>query len=82
MTTERDILNQIAYARKEGAKKGYEEGVMDGIEKGIEKGKAEGRATGGKERAMAIATSMKQNAIPVDVIVKCTGLGEAEVEAL
>ena len=42
MTTERDIKNQIVYARdkgmEEGLEKGREEGMAKGMEKGMEKG--------------------------------------------
>ena len=35
MTTERDIHNQIAYARDEGVEEGIEIGMEKGIEKGV-----------------------------------------------
>ena len=37
MTTERDIRNQIAYAREKGLEEGLEEGMKEGMEKGMEK---------------------------------------------
>lgn len=38
MTTERDIHNQIAYARDEGMEEGMKKGMEKGMEKGTEKG--------------------------------------------
>ena len=35
MTTERDIRNQIAYAREKGLEEGLEEGMEKGMEKAI-----------------------------------------------
>ena len=40
MTTERDLRNQMAYARQEA----IEEGLAEGREKGLIEGRAEGRA--------------------------------------
>ncbi len=39
MTTERDIRNQIAFAKDKGFEEGREEGFEDGIEKGREEGR-------------------------------------------
>ncbi len=41
MTTERDIKNQIDYARKEGEAKGKAEGKAEGIAEGKEEGNIE-----------------------------------------
>ena len=38
MTTERDIRNQLAYARKEGREEGRAEGMGEGIEVGMAEG--------------------------------------------
>lgn len=40
MTTERDLRNQMAYARKEA----IEEGHAEGLAKGLAEGRAQGRA--------------------------------------
>ena len=66
MTTERDIHNQIEYARKEG------------IERGIEKGREEGRE---KERS-SIAAKLKSQGFPIDAIAEATGLSKEQLEAL
>ena len=50
---------------------------------GIEQeGKIEGRAEGRDEERFSIARNMKQLGIPVDVIVKSTGLTSGEIETL
>ncbi len=45
-------------------------------------GRAEGRAEGRDEERFSIARNMKQLGIPVDVIVKSTGLTSGEIETL
>ena len=49
MTTERDIINQIAYARKKGMEEGREEGRELGREEGREEGRELGREEGREE---------------------------------
>ena len=66
MTTERDIRNQIAFAR--------DKGVEEGIEKGIEKGAALTK--------LEIAKAMKAEKMEVALIAKLTGLSAEEIEAL
>ena len=66
MINERDTYNQIAYAR--------EVGMKEGMEKGMEKGLAQGRND--------IAVKMMESGLPIDVIMRCTGLDKAAVEAL
>ena len=66
MINERDTYNQIAYAR--------EVGMEEGMEKGMEKGLAQGRND--------IAVKMMESGLPIDVIMRCTGLDKAAVEAL
>jgi len=78
MTTERDIRNQIAYARKEGKA----EGKAEGIAEGTAKGKAEGKAEGQIETRLEIAKAMKDNGFDVDAIAKCTNLTPEEISDL
>ena len=58
MTTERDIRNQIQFARD----KGLEEGMKQGMEKGMEKGMATGMEN--------MIESMRKNGIPEELIAK------------
>ena len=75
MTTERDVKNQISYARKEalaeGEAAGLEKGRAEGEAVGLEKGRAEGRAD--------IARAMKAKGIALELIAECTGLTAEEI---
>ena len=53
---------------------GKEAGLAEGLEKGMEKGKAEGRAE--------IARNLKQMNLPIQDIIKATGLTAEEIEGL
>ena len=55
-------------------KKGLKKGMAQGMEKGMEKGRSEERDS--------IATRLMESGLPIDVIVRCTGLDKAAVEAL
>lgn len=62
MTTERDVHNQIEYARKEG----------------IEEGREEGR----KEERRLIAQKCKEEGMPIEMIIRLSGLTEQEILSL
>ena len=70
MTTERDIRNQIVYARDMGR----EEGLAEGEARGEAKGRAEGKA----ETALA----MLANGLDIALVSKCTGLSEQQIREL
>ena len=70
MTTERDLRNQMAYARQEA------------IEEGLAEGRAEGRAEGALDRAMKTAKEMLADGMPIDKICKYTELSVEQIEAL
>ena len=74
MTTERDIHNQILYARKEGVKEGMEKGMEEGMEKGIEKGK--------EETAKEIALKMLAKGYPVEEIADVLNLTAEQIKAM
>ncbi|MBO4815618.1 MAG: Rpn family recombination-promoting nuclease/putative transposase [Clostridia bacterium] len=61
---------------EEGRKKGLEEGRKEGIKEGIEQGKEKGK----KEKAKEIARKMLEENIPLDLIVKITGLTKEEIK--
>ena len=71
---------------EEGRAKGIAEGIAEGRAKGIAEGRAEGRtegiAEGRAEEKRNNARSMKKIGIPVEQIVKVTGLTETEIEDL
>ena len=63
MTTERDLRNQMAYAKKEA----------------IEEGRAEGRAEGLKEKSIEIARKLLAAGYPEDEVLELTGVGVDEL---
>ena len=63
MTTERDLRNQMAYAKKEA----------------IEEGRAEGRAEGLKEKSIEIARKLLAAGYPEDEVLGLTGVGVDEL---
>ena len=66
MTTERDLRNQMTYARKEA----IEEGLAEGLERGLKEGS--------REKAMDIARNLKRMGMSVEDIVEAVGL-EADI---
>ena len=78
MINERDTYNQIAYAREFGR----EEGIKQGLEQGLEQGREQGVEQGKVAEREAIALRMIGANTPIELIVKCTGLDKAAVEAL
>ena len=66
MTTERDLRNQMAYARQEA----------------IEEGHAQGHAQGLAEGLVAVAKEMLADGMSLDKIAKYTGLSQEEIAAL
>jgi predicted transposase/invertase (TIGR01784 family) len=67
MTTERDLRNQMAYARKEA--------IAEGLAEGREVGLAEGRAEGRKERSIEIARKLLAAGYPKEEVMELTGVG-------
>lgn len=70
MTTERDLRNQMAYARKEAIAEGLAEGL------------AEGRAEGIIEAKIQIARNMRSMDLDIKMIAEATGLAIEEIEKL
>lgn len=68
------LRGNIFTERAEGHAEGRAEGLAEGIEKGIEEGRAE------EKRLFAL--KLKNEGIPLDVIVKCSGLAKEEIEKL
>ena len=65
-----DLKGALSSARRDG----LEEGRAEGLEEGREKGHA--------EEKHSIAKAMKAKGISADIIQQCTGLSEAEIQAL
>ena len=75
MTTERDLRNQMAYAKKEA----IEEGLAEGRAQGLAEGRAEGRAEGQKEKSIEIARKLLAAGYPKDEVLELTGVKAAEL---
>ena len=82
MTTERDLRNQMAYARKEAIEEGLAEGRAIGIAEGRVEGRAEGRAEGIREANMETALKLRKLGVAVETISEATGLSIGEIEQL
>lgn len=90
MTTERDLRNQMAYARQiaieeglaEGRAKGLAEGRAEGRAKGLAEGLAEGRVEGEMKAKQEHAAKLKQLGVSVDIICEATGLSMEAIESL
>ena len=78
MTTERDIINQREFARKEG----LAQGIAQGLEQGKAKGLVEGEAKGKAESQREIAKNLAALGMDPATIAKATGLSEEEVRGL
>ena len=75
MTTERDLRNQMAYARQEA----IAEGLAEGREVGLAEGRAEGRAEGQKEKSIEIARKLLAAGYPKDEVLQLTGVRDEEL---
>ncbi|MBP5558422.1 MAG: Rpn family recombination-promoting nuclease/putative transposase, partial [Bacteroidales bacterium] len=60
----------------------YNEGKEEGYARGKAEGKAEGRSEGEEQKALEIASSLKQQDVPPAVISKATGLSPEQIAAL
>ena len=67
---------------KRGEKRGREEGMMLGKEEGMMLGKEEGIMLGKEEGAKMIAKTMIDEGLPIELIMRYTGLSEDVVVAL
>lgn len=74
----RDWYSVMATAERKGMAKG----IAKGIAKGLKEGLKEGLEKGEKKKQSEIARSMKSDGIPVDVIIKYTGLTVDEINQL
>ena len=74
MTTERDLKNQMDWARKEA--------IEEGLAEGITKGRAEGRAEGINETRLEIAKRMLNKGMPEEEVADITALTLEELRSL
>ena len=77
-----DYFSTMKTAMKKGLAEGREEGLAEGLEKGRAEGRKEGRAEGRAEGIIETARKMKSAGVDIDIIARCTGLSESEVDGL
>ena len=65
---------------KEGLEKGEAKGKAEGLAEGEAKGKAEGLAEGEAKAKLAMAKSLLEQGVNIDIITKTTGLSESELK--
>ena len=86
MTTERDLKNQLDYARKvaiaEGLAEGKAQGMAQGMAQGIAQGIAQGMAQGMAQEKLQIAKNMLAMGLDTETISKATGLSVDEIDNL
>lgn len=86
MTTERDLKNQLDYARKvaiaEGLAEGKAQGMAQGMAQGLAEGKAQGMAQGMAQEKLQIAKNMLAMGLDTETISKATGLSVDEIDNL
>ena len=90
MITERDYYNMLNTAKADGMAAGEAKGLAEGEAKGRAKGREEGLAEGeakgeakGRVEGLAMAAKeMKKLGLPADIIIKSTGLSEAQIAEL
>ena len=66
-----DVQDALSYMRKTSLKEGFEKGLAEGEAKGEAKGKAEAR--------LAMAKSLLEQGVDIEVITKATGLTAEEI---
>lgn len=72
----------LAKGLEKGLKKGMEKGIEIGKQKGIEIGKQEGIAEGEHKAKLLVASNLKRQNIPLEIIAQSTGLPIEEIENL
>jgi predicted transposase/invertase (TIGR01784 family) len=68
--------------RQEGLQKGLQKGLREGLQKGLQEGRQEGLRDGRQEEKLEVAENLLRMNMPVDDIVKATGLPLDEVKRL
>ena len=71
------------YAREQGAlQRGMQQGMQKGMQQGMQKGMQQGMQKGIQQTLLTTAQNALRMQMPVDDIVKLTGLSHAEIESL
>ena len=77
--SEEDEARLLKNTLKEDA---YQTGIHEGFEKGVEHGIEQGIEEGSKKQKLITAKELLKNNIPIDIIVKSTGLTEEEINSI
>ncbi len=72
----------MAEGKAQGLAEGKAQGLAEGKAQGLAEGKAQGLAEGENNKAIEIAKNLKGINLPIDQIVKATGLTKEEIESL
>ena len=80
--TELDQLNYEIEQKRLNLAKGYASGHQDGYTEGREFGFTEGRESGISEGKLEMARKMKADGVPVESIIKYSGLSQRSIEEL
>ena len=68
--------------REIGHEEGFAEGIEQGIEQGMEQGIEQGLGIGAMNEKRKMALAMLGEKIPIEIIARCTGMIQAEIEEL
>lgn len=74
-----EMIYEKEEARAEGLAEGRAEGRAEGVAEGRAEGLTEGLAEGRKEGIFNVAENMLKNNLPIDMIVKCSGISREDV---
>ena len=77
--SEEDEARLLKNTLKEDA---YQTGIEQGIEQGVKQGIEQGIEEGSKKQKLMTAKELLKNNIPIDIIVKSTGLTENEINSI
>ena len=69
-------------AEQRGKKEGYSAGVFDGIQQGLQQGISKGLQQGEYKAKIETAKNLLAEKIPIDIIVRTTGLSIEEVNLI
>ncbi len=76
------VRKGLAQGIEQGLAQGIEQGLAQGIEQGLAQGIEQGMAQGMAQGIMSVARNLKSVGMPVEEIIKVTGLSAGEVEEL
>jgi predicted transposase/invertase (TIGR01784 family) len=76
------IMTIAEQLREEGRREGLQKGMLEGIQLGEQRGIQLGEQRGRQEGKLAVARTMLANGIDRALVIKMTGLSEAELQEI